>query len=341
MFGMLRLVLEAMVALSHLGVTLDGLWIGVIAVVIFYMISGYAMTGLLQSRFPREIDAPVFYIERIVRLVPQYYLWLAIALFSSLFLKIYPYEINTQGFYPYGIFSYLMVWPLGLQRYIGSVNALILPQATTLGIEITFYMLSPWILKNKIFSWGCALIGLSIFIGTAFSFLPENIYTYYTSPGPIVFYLLGSFVYQKKWIQMGILAIVLLIILVIGLPQRFNLEFMVGLITGLPLLIVLARFPSNNIDSAFGDASYGCFLAHGIVFFAMSNWFHMPISEFTASLRIAAIVLSCLVGWISFYGVERPTIPFRRRIKLGDRLTSMSCFLRILGFKTANTLSKN
>jgi peptidoglycan/LPS O-acetylase OafA/YrhL len=266
MFGTLRLVLAAMVALSHIGGNFGNLWNGVVAVVIFYMISGYAMTGLLQSRFPRTKAAPTFYLERIVRLAPQYYFWLVFALFTSLYLKWYPYSLNMKDFIPYGIFAYFTVVPLGLQSYLGSVNTLILPQATTLGIEITLYVFSPWILKSRKLSWIAAMICLGIFAATALEILPENIFTYFTSPGPMIFYLLGSFLYRKDWTSLGIFSVALISILLFGLPQRFNMEFLLGVIVGLPIMFGLMRFPPNKFDLALGDASYGLFLGHGVIF---------------------------------------------------------------------------
>jgi len=318
MFGTLRLVLAATVALSHIGGNFGNLWNGVVAVVIFYMISGYAMTGLLLARFPGPNSAPTFYLERIVRLVPQYYFWLALAIFTSLFLKWYSYSVDTNGFIPYGIFAYLTVIPLGLQSYLGSVNALILPQATTLGIEITLYVFSPWILKSRKLSWVAALTCLSLFVATALKILPENIYTYYTSPGPMIFYLLGSFLYRNDWTSLSIFTVALIIILLFVLLQRFNMEFLLGVIVGLPIMFGLMRFPPNKFDSALGDASYGCFLGHGAVFFTMSHY--LGITEYTTPFRIVATILACLVGWGAFYLVERPTVPFRRRLKSGGRL---------------------
>ena len=313
MFGTLRLVLAAMVAISHIGGNIGDVWIGVVAVVVFYMISGYAMTGLLEIRFPESRSAPTFYFERVIRLAPQYYFWLTFALVYSLYLHWY--SVNTQGFIPYGVFSYLTVLPLGLQKYFGSVDTLILPQATTLGIEITFYIISPWIFKSRQLSWLAAFVCLGVFAATALKFLPENIYTYYTSPAPMIFYLLGHFLYRKDWKSLGVVTAVLTAVLLFGLPQRFNLEFLLGVTIGLPVMMVLARFSVNKFDSALGNASYGCFLGHGIVFVTLAHY--LGTSEWSMSIRIAATILACLIGWVVFYLVERPTVAFRRRIKAG------------------------
>ncbi len=267
MLGTFRLILAASVALSHIGVNWGDIWISVIAVVIFYMISGYAMTGLILTRFSDQKRFSRFYLERVVRLAPQYYFWLAFAIITSVCLKWYPYEINLAGFVPYGLFSYITVIPLGMQRYFGSVDALVMPQATTLGIEISFYIISPWLLQSRKLSWIASLICLGVFLMTMLEILPANIFTYFKTPGPMIFYLLGSFLYKKDWLSLGAFTVALVAMLVIGLPQRFNMEFLLGLIIGLPIILFLIQFPANKLDSALGNASYGCYLGHGVVFF--------------------------------------------------------------------------
>lgn len=316
MLGTFRLLLAAMVVTSHTGGNFGNTFLpGVAAVVVFFMISGYAITGLLQKRFPDTKSASSFYFERFIRLAPQYYFWLAIAFFFSLYLKLSQWSsINTNGFIPYGLFSYLTVVPLGLQAYLDPafrVYTHSMAQAATLGIEITLYVCSPWILKNRKLSWGVALICLGIFASTALKLLPENIYTYYTSPGPMIFYLLGSFLYRKDWASLTIFTTAVIIILLLGMPQGFNKEFLVAVIIGLPILILLVRYPANKLDSALGDASYGVYLGHGVVIAIMT--FYLG-SEHPPAFRIAAIITSCFLGWISFYIVERPTVSYRRRL---------------------------
>lgn len=259
MFGTLRLLLAAMVVASHVGVAPWGLWIGVTAVIIFFLLSGYAMTGLLEKRFPETRFASTFYLERFVRLAPQYYFWLALSLFLLLCFKWQP--LKMASFVPYDLLAYLAVVPLGLQRYLGSVDTLVMPQASTLGIEITLYAFSPWILKSRQLSWIAGLLCLSVFGATAIDLLPANIYTYYTSPAPMIYFLLGSFLYKKDWISMAVFASALVAILCYGLPQRFNVEFLVGIVVGLPLLSCYLLVMQTSSTAPLGtrpmDVSWG------------------------------------------------------------------------------------
>src|SRR5689334_1693609 len=72
MLGTFRLVLALLVALSHVDVRIAGLNPGVTAVVCFYLISGYVMTGLLRKHYPSREGVSRFYLDRALRIFPQY-----------------------------------------------------------------------------------------------------------------------------------------------------------------------------------------------------------------------------------------------------------------------------
>jgi peptidoglycan/LPS O-acetylase OafA/YrhL len=84
MLGTLRLLLAVSVAVFHANIGREGLRFGASAVIIFYMISGYAMSGLAGT-FLAAPDgrfwhgAVRFWRDRLLRLYPQYIAWLVIA----------------------------------------------------------------------------------------------------------------------------------------------------------------------------------------------------------------------------------------------------------------------
>jgi len=81
MFGTLRFFLALTVVAYHIGYHPMGLYIGVSAVMVFYMVSGYVMSALYTNRFVTVKNARYFYMERIIRIAPQYYFYLSIAFF--------------------------------------------------------------------------------------------------------------------------------------------------------------------------------------------------------------------------------------------------------------------
>ena len=310
MLGGFRAILAAVVVAFHLGVHPFGVWMGVSAVTMFYLISGYAMTGLLESRFPSPRYALRFYAERFVRLAPQYYLWMALLAVAQ--FAFVPTKLDMSNWMPYGMVAYLTVLPMGLQAYLGTVKTWLNPNVTTLGIECCLYVLSPWVLRSYALSIVAAVAGFGIFVAAEAGAFDFNTYTYYTFPGPLIFYMLGSFAYRKRWIAFGVFAIALVVLLLRRWQSHFNQEYLVVMLLGLPVFLMLVRLPANKIDSALGDASYGCYLGHEMVIGLWKGLFDTP----TSGLAIAATtVFSLAYGYLTFWLVERPTIPFRRRIR--------------------------
>lgn len=71
MIGTLRLLLAAMVATSHTIPSPPQFQLGVPAVIVFFLLSGYAMrVELISKRFPRPEMARSFYLERFIHLAP-------------------------------------------------------------------------------------------------------------------------------------------------------------------------------------------------------------------------------------------------------------------------------
>ena len=76
----MRLALAIAVLCSHAGVRVQGLNPGVTAVIGFYLISGYVMAGLIRRHFAAADRVPAFYVDRLLRILPQYLLYAAATL---------------------------------------------------------------------------------------------------------------------------------------------------------------------------------------------------------------------------------------------------------------------
>jgi peptidoglycan/LPS O-acetylase OafA/YrhL len=70
--GTLRFVLAIVVALSHTGTVFLGYNTGVVAVVSFFMISGYVMALLIEKHYGSVGRVGHFYLDRAARLFPQF-----------------------------------------------------------------------------------------------------------------------------------------------------------------------------------------------------------------------------------------------------------------------------
>jgi len=154
--GMLRLLLAVSVVLTHTGAaySLAG---GRIAVQLFYMISGFLISYVLHKD-ATYASTRRFYLARALRIFPPYYAVAAVVLV----LFILERDRLRQ-------FTEL---PAGLQAFMGAVNLtifgqdwtsfmanptgglplhkfLLVPQAWTLGLELSFYLLAPFIVRRR------------------------------------------------------------------------------------------------------------------------------------------------------------------------------------------------
>ncbi len=124
MFGAYRLVMAALVALSHFGVQYAGFNPGQWAVICFYTLS-----GLLMERQHQKLGGPgSFYVDRLLRIYPVY---LTVLLLASL-----GHQLSWAG-----KFANITLFPLNYSSFTG-VPILIGP-AWSLACEAHFYLLVP------------------------------------------------------------------------------------------------------------------------------------------------------------------------------------------------------
>jgi len=143
----LRAVAVIAVLLYHLGID----WIpgGFLGVDLFFVISGYVITGLILDSIERSggLDLRAFYISRIRRLVPAL---VAMVFFTTLFIGVYAPETVRRFLadLPY-VFTGTMNWALvnRQQDYFESVGRPPLLQHTwSLAVEAQFYLIWPLVL---------------------------------------------------------------------------------------------------------------------------------------------------------------------------------------------------
>ncbi|RJF99363.1 acyltransferase family protein [Noviherbaspirillum saxi] len=318
MLGTFRLLLALLVALSHAGVAISGLNPGVVAVVCFYLISGYVMTGLLRSHYASLPRVPAFYLDRALRLFPQYLViaaltlsWFALSGGRTDFLQHAP---NWHD-----LFNNLVVVPLNYFMFNGSDQFTLVPPAWSLGAEIQFYLLIPFLLLWRLRLLTFA-VGLVVFGMAAWGMLNTDTFGYRLLPGVLVFFLIGSALYEVRGggravsIVIGGIAIAALAWFILGtyerLPLLYNRETLLGMAIGLPALYLLGRLPQHWLDDRLGDLSYGVFLNHFLV-----QWtgIGQPSGMVGMSLYLLA---SLLIAALTQGLVERPVLRLRRRLRV-------------------------
>ena len=150
--GTYRFFLAILVLLSHLSIEFFGFYIGVIAVVNFLIVSGYLNTYLLETYYSKTKNIKTFYLDRACRIFPQYYFYFFLILIIHFF---YPIKKELV------LIDIILEFPIILNGYFMLFDNLfnfyfpvkINPPTWSLGLELTFYLIIPFIIlfnKKKI-----------------------------------------------------------------------------------------------------------------------------------------------------------------------------------------------
>ena len=321
MLGTLRLLFALAVALSHAGMHLRGLNLGVIAVIGFYLISGYVMAGLIRRHYAQPQAASAFYLDRAIRLLPQYLFYILLTLAWHLYSRADNYFLSRiPG--PVDLFNNLSVVPLNYYMFNGSDRYTLIPPAWSLGAEVQFYLLAPFLLLWPKRLFGIGLIGLAVYLAALSGVINSDWFGYRLLPGVLLFFVLGAFLqhqHQKhqhgraRSMTIGVAAAVVLGAVLLNfngiLRAPYNFETLLGLILGLALLQTLAKRSSNRWDSLAGDISYGVFLNHFLIL-----WTLYP-QGVTSIQWPVFLALSIVLSWLSQRLIEQPLIKLRHRFR--------------------------
>lgn len=320
MLGIVRLLLAMAVALSHVNLRIAELNPGVMAVVGFYMISGYVMTGLVRQHFSHAALIPAFYLDRAMRLMPQY---LAIVLLTLIWF--YSGD-HTTAFLQHApsvseLFSNLLVVPLNYYMLNGSDQFTLIPPAWSLGAEIQFYLIFPFLLLFGLRHLAFA-IGGAVLLCASIGVIHPDYFGYRLLPGVLVYFLLGSYLFDLKdrstmqnrlWMAIVISAIAaatgLSLTGHLGLP--YNKEILIGIVFAASAIVLLANKPSHRLDQVCGDLSYGVFLNH----FLLQWVFGVPQGATAMMLYTGA---SLLLSWQTQRWIEQPVLRWRKRLRKAE-----------------------
>ena len=138
MFGWLRFLLAFCVAFAHAGLEgPGGRHLGVPAVVVFYLISGYVVSAQWHQLRGQADGIAAFYRDRALRVLPLYYLTL---LGSALFLhwQAPSTPFASRSWDAACWISNLLVIPLDWFPYTGVDQCTYVPPAWSLGLEMQF-----------------------------------------------------------------------------------------------------------------------------------------------------------------------------------------------------------
>lgn len=307
--GLLRFILASAVVISHstpiLGIQLVE---GSIAVQLFYIISGFYMALVLNEKYINSNNSyRLFITNRIMKLLPMYWVMCLIVLSSSLALGIFSsgntfgkldvyiehYDVMSLSTLTFLVLTNLFIFLQDVIIFLGlDVNSgalfftddfkntspilarfLLIPQGWTLGVELFFYILAPFIVRRAI--WviiSIASISLLLrlyFYNLGFDYDP---WTYRFFFFEILFFLLGVISYHLyKKIRnipfskrLGYWSLWFVVLYIFFYQYLNTIGFHIFLYV---IFLILIPFIFNfskgiKIDRFLGDLSYPIYISH-------------------------------------------------------------------------------
>jgi len=321
--GLLRLLLALAVLLSHAGVRVFQLNPGVTAVIGFYLISGYVMAGLVHRHYSQPDRVPMFYLDRVLRLFPQYlvyagatlvwHLWSAT---PTLFLKHPPTWVD--------LVNNLTVVPLNFYMYNGSDAYTLIPPAWSLGAELQFYLLAPLMLIWPRLGLALAALSAAVHAGALLGRLNTDWYGYRLLPGVLWVFGVGMLMFHWRRSRPRLALVlagaspVLALVVCAWLRSRglhsapYHQEVLLGWGLGIPLLYWVTRAPgASRWDAVAGDLSYGVFLNHFLLIYVL-----FPGPSYSKGQLFGLVITSIALSFLTQHWLERPVLAWRRRLRL-------------------------
>ncbi|GAA3919287.1 acyltransferase [Hymenobacter algoricola] len=352
--GIIRLLLAIAVVIAH-STSIFGFRMveGAIAVQAFYIISGFYMALVLNEKYVGQAHSyRLFITNRLLRLYPIYWVVLALSVLGSVggyWLTGNPFKLSAYfDALPYiqpGALAYLVltnlvvvgqdaVFFLGLNPQTGGLffapdfhatkppvyMFMFLPQAWTLGVEILFYLVAPFLVRRRVSVLVLLALGsLAIRLGLHQLGLSNDPWSYRFFPSEILFFLVGAICYRAylvlktrpvDWrVYQAMLGAALLVLLSYhwlptDLPKRVLYYLFFAL--SVPFLFILTK--KSRLDYRLGELSYPVYISHmftGSVVKLVLDKAHVPEAWFGLVLVVVTVLFSLVLVRFIAEPVER------------------------------------
>lgn len=358
--GTLRLILALSVVFAH-SPYLGGLVFvgGRNAVQLFYVISGFLISYIINKNNNYR-NIVKFYLSRGLRLYPIYYI------VSLLSLPIY-IILNPEFFHIYknipvlaqafltitNIILFGQDWVMfsGIKHHdlVFVTNfsksdfllykGLLVPQAWTLGVELTFYLVAPFILKDRYKIIILLLLSLSIrFILIKIGIGFNDPWNYRFFPTELSLFLLGALSQQlllpfwEKQVtrynfRIEIAATIFLIIISVLffiVPMKDLQKSAILFALFIPILPLAFIFQNNNpVDKLIGNLSYPIYIGHFLVIQIVTYVSKLYLFQNSAYITLTNVVITIAFAIALERVVARPVEAFRDKIKTTGKSISM------------------
>ncbi len=315
--------------------------LGGLGVVFFFVLSGFLITYLLleEKKVSNTISVKKFYLRRILRIWPLYYLVIVLGFFvlphvSFIDIPFLTRHLNN-GFWS-NFSLYMLLLPNLAFAFFGAVPHV--GQTWSIGVEEQFYILWPWLIKYSknvlrtllIFMIGFILLKIVVlFLVRTF---PGNEFLLVVKPflamtkmesmaiGGMGAYLLFNKMYiQRLYNNMILLSAIVFCVVLIYFTPAF-IQDGIHLVYSVLFLVIIINVSSNpnsflklegRIFKTLGNISYGIYMYHMIVIavvvgvlnkmeFKVDNGILSQLTVYSLST-----LLTIFLSWISYNFFEK------------------------------------
>jgi peptidoglycan/LPS O-acetylase OafA/YrhL len=309
---------------------------GKIAVILFFALSGFLITYLIEQEKKRTGSLNVFdfYVRRTLRIWPLYYLIVITGLFifphiDWLKLPNKGYH-NLNAYYGQAVTMYLLFLPNFFLNYFGAIP--LIAHTWSIGIEEQFYLLWPWIVKQAGKAWRNILLFIGAYsllrLVIKFGFPAVDEWIYFPPLSALgiggVWGLLFIKIEEEgqfQWLKNRTLQVLILLfttgLTLAGLYFPYIFFEFYAFLFGWCLLYLASSSSLVNMENKvflfLGKISYGLYMYHPLilyaVFAAMLHW-GFQSHAFTYLVIVGG---SILLAWASYEGFEARFIGMKKR----------------------------
>ena len=304
--GLFRLLLAISIIIAHsspiFGLNLIG---GRVAVESFFLLSGFYMALVLTEKYQGNLHA--FYKNRFLKIFPQYWLFLFLCLLVGLitqvgikaFLdfqlnpisKIILFFFNLSPVFQ-DITNYLAYNPQNGSLFFTATfrsfkpeiwNFLIMPQTWVISLELLFYMIAPWLNRQKtkillLICFSSLALRLILLLTFHLNFDP---WEYRFFPSELLFFVSGIICYRlHRKINLNINLVYFLPLFVFVLFYQYiphqtikMVCFYILVFVTIPFLFKITK--DSKIDRLLGEISYPLYLSHFLIINILTQLFHL------------------------------------------------------------------
>lgn len=316
----LRAIAVIPVILFHFG------WLesGYLGVDIFFVISGFLITGIIYHKIQQDsFSITDFYVRRTRRILPLVSFICLISIIVGIFVML-PDDLENlaQSVIATNLFSNNILQILTTKNYWDVVNEFKpLMHTWSLAIEEQYYLLYPFIflfLGKRRISWILPLLIALTLISIILFFTPfpefEKFYLLHfrffeLSIGGIAAIILKRRTITHNWNWLVVLGLMFLLIFKIeAIPESFSLLLCIGLTT---LILISSnqkeRFSNfiltNKLAIFFGKISFSLYMWHQLIL-AFSRYF--ILKEINTVDYFFIFIVTIFLSFLSFKIIESP-----------------------------------